>query len=1316
MPGSSGRHNGQVVTFYSYKGGTGRTMALANVAWILAANGRHVLIVDWDLESPGLHRYFPQSVLPAESLGDTKGVIDMVREFEYAATLDEPGRPLHWQREYARIHDHAIRLRWPFAGGGYIHFLSAGLQNNNYSAAVASRDWDKFYEDLGGGDLFDAMREDMKENYDFAFVDSRTGLSDVADICTLHLPDVLVNCFTLNNQNIDGAAKVARTVAGQSNDHVIRILPVPMRVDDAEKDKADAGRAAARAQFGDLVGTQDPGQASRYWGSVEVPYQAFYNYEETLAVFGDQPGLPGSLLAAYERLTSALTDGEVSALPPMTDSERKVLLDEVSRRRLPAPDEVTVLYLAQDRMWADWVESALRQAGIRSGIAPLRPQGPQPPDGGYADRVIAVMSADFQRDRQAMATARTLADTGRLVAVAVSELRLEARLPGTPMVELGGLAERDAHSALLRGLGLGEVEPMGLPTGSGARFPSITPRIWGNVPARNASFTGRDSMMERLRDQVIGGSPAVILPVALHGLGGVGKTQLALEYAHRFKADYDLVWWVNAEDPAFINAAMSDLAARLGLGGSESVPETAAAARDALRRGEPYDRWLLVFDNAREPAELSAHMPDLPGGGNGHVLVTSRIQAWAHQGAEALEVDVFTRAETVEHLTRAVPGLTEAEASSIGELVGDLPLAVETAAAWLASSAVPASQYLEALAAESTRVLSLNKPQDYPETVAAAWNLAIARLREREPAAGRLLELCAFMNPNAISIDLVQSDQMAAALRPYNEFVTEKMVIGKVTREAVLLSLIKADPNQNALVMHRLVQQAVRDQLDNEQQEATSHAVHEILAGARPPSGDIDDPSTWPLYAGIWPHLTPSRAVECLQDHVRQLLIDRVRYQWKRGEFDQGLELGRSLESAWEANVEAYGRETPGGLSLYRQLLNLRTHIASILRSQGRYQESYDLDLAVLEDQGRVLFPGHPHALLTASCLAADLRGLGRYQESLNMERTTYEDHKRALGEDHSRTLSAANNLAISLRLVGDFAKALELDEDTVNRRRVVSGDRHPYTLTTRSHLARDLRDTGQYTQSANILRAILDDYREVLGENGIETLRAAKSLAVALRKADRLDEALTLSQQTYERYQREFGRENPDSLACAAAVAADLSAIGDQAGAIRVAEEVLESYRHSLGVQHPFTLSLVNNLATYVRKQGDPQRARDLCDQARAGLTALLGPAHPYSLAASGNLANALADADELVKAAELERTVADGFRATVGLQHPDTLAAESNRLLTIAALGDTTRVLSQRERLLNLMTNALGDHHGNTLAVREGVRLDWDVEPQPV
>lgn len=206
-------------------------------------------------------------------------------------------------------------------------------------------------------------------------------------------------------------------------------------------------------------------------------------------------------------------------------------------------------------------------------------------------------------------------------------------------------------------------------------------------------------MLERLHEELIGDGTAVLLARALYALGGVGKTQVALEYAYRFKEYYDLIWWIPAEQSQGISLALAELAARLGLKTSDNAAEAAATALEQLRRDNA-GRWLLIFDNAADPADLEPFLPT----GAGHVLITSRNHAWTHH-AEPLELDTFTRQESVAHLMRYVPGLPLDSAAKISGAVGDLPLAIEQAAAWLAETGMPAALYIEQLETQTAKVL-----------------------------------------------------------------------------------------------------------------------------------------------------------------------------------------------------------------------------------------------------------------------------------------------------------------------------------------------------------------------------------------------------------------------------------------------------------------------------------------------------------------------------------------------------------------------------------------------------------------------------------
>ncbi|MEU1165220.1 AAA family ATPase, partial [Streptomyces sp. NPDC005921] len=269
--------DGRVITFYSYKGGTGRTMALANTAWILAANGRRVLAVDWDLEAPGLHSFFRPFLDPG-ALTATGGVVNILQDYAWAAT-DGTTRTGPWHLEFADVEQHAVsvapeRQGLGFENGGSLDFLSAGRRFRAYSGMASSLEWDNFYDRLGGGLFLEALRDSMKRSYDYVLIDSRTGQSDTADICTLQLPDVLVDCFTLSDQSIEGAAEVAHSVGDEHRARRIRVLPVPMRVDESDRRKVEAGRALARVRFAGLP--TGPGgerlsaeELTAYWDGVE---------------------------------------------------------------------------------------------------------------------------------------------------------------------------------------------------------------------------------------------------------------------------------------------------------------------------------------------------------------------------------------------------------------------------------------------------------------------------------------------------------------------------------------------------------------------------------------------------------------------------------------------------------------------------------------------------------------------------------------------------------------------------------------------------------------------------------------------------------------------------------------------------------------------------------------------------------------------------------------------------------------------------------------------------------------------------------------
>jgi hypothetical protein len=649
------------------------------------------------------------------------------------------------------------------------------------------------------------------------------------------------------------------------------------------------------------------------------------------------------------------------------------------------------------------------------------------------------------------------------------------------------------------------IQPPAAPV-AGPRQPGSLPRVW-NIPARNPGFTGRDDLLGAVRERLLAGDRAVVQ--ALRGMGGVGKTQLATEYAHRFAAAYDLAWWVNSEQGGLIGDQFAALGLALGCvqAGARIDVVRAVVLAELREQG----RWLLVFDNAANPADIAGWLP----GGSGHVLITTRERGWTEIAAP-VEVDVLARPESVAILRDRVTGLAEAEADRLAVELGDLPLAIAQAAAFMAETDVTAAEYLGLLQTRAGQLLAHGSPGSYPRSLAAATDLIADRLAREDPAAATLASLCAFLAPDPIPAEMftravreLPGDLAARVADPLAWRQTLARIAGQ--------SLARVD--HRGLQMHRLTQAILRDRLTPEQTAATRERAEAILAANDP--GDPPNPATWPRWAQLIPHLLFADVAATDNPGLRWMACNACWYLLARGDTRTAHDLAGDLRQHWHERLGGDDEHT----------LTAATHLAAALRQMRRYADARDPDQDTLDRRRRVLGADHPDTLRSASCLAGDLRGLGAVQAARDLDQDTLDRYRRLLGADHPDTLRSAHNLANALRGLGAVRAARDLDQDTLDRRRRVLGADHPEALFSAGNLAADLYMLGEARAARDLEQDTLDRFRRVLGADHPSTLISATSLAADLYALGEVQAARDLEQDTLDRRRRVLGADHPDTL-----------------------------------------------------------------------------------------------------------------------------------------------------------------------------------------
>ncbi|MFE5074781.1 FxSxx-COOH system tetratricopeptide repeat protein [Streptomyces halstedii] len=825
------------------------------------------------------------------------------------------------------------------------------------------------------------------------------------------------------------------------------------------------------------------------------------------------------------------------------------------------------------------------------------------------------------------------------------------------------------------------------------------PKIMGNVPPKNPNFTGRESLLAAVERQLGEDETTAVLPHALHGMGGVGKSQIAVEYVYRHSGEFNVIWWIPAEQENLILGALADLARSLGLEVGPQANAAVPAVREALRTGKPFDNWLLVFDNAENIEAVRSYFPN---GGPGKIIITSRNREW-ERVATPLSVDVFDREESVALLQRRARGLSTRDADRLAAALGDLPLAVEQAGAWHAATGMPVDEYLGLLEERRPEILELDPSPDYPLPVAAVWDISLGRLSQDNPAARQLLEICACMAPEPIPLNLFRGGRNIQITPQLDPVLRDPLLLARATRDLSKLSLVRLDHKTGTLQMHRLMQNVIVARMDPQERETMTRAAHLLLTTAKP--GAPASPDQWPAYQAILPHVIASGAVESSDAWVRDLVYDMVFFLYYWGAHESGAAQARLAWSAW--------RTQSGDEDLH--VIRITKLLGFYLRLLGRSDEA-----VVHNERALAISRGAdiPDEELIDSMwqMAGALRHQGEFREARELAQEAFNRASDLFGPEDPTTLSAAHDYCVSLRLNGDFAGAREIDEETTRQRELLYGPVNGLTLNTLNGLAIDMREGGDYLGARALQESTYEPYATHFGEANAATIRAALNLAVCRRRAGVTEGGAALAEQTLDRFTTRYGLNNTDALGAAIHTMVERRLNGDLAGSRELGEQTLNAYRKVLRDHHPYTQFAKVNLAATLRALGDMSRAQTLDSQAVESLRSTLGDSHISTLTAMMCQANDSYARLDFAGAEAVDADVLPKLTESAGPSHPVTLACTANLSLDRRGLGESEDADRLNAAAVAGLARLLGESHPWHTAARLHQRIECDITPLPM
>jgi tetratricopeptide (TPR) repeat protein len=645
------------------------------------------------------------------------------------------------------------------------------------------------------------------------------------------------------------------------------------------------------------------------------------------------------------------------------------------------------------------------------------------------------------------------------------------------------------------------------------------PSLFKLHPA-NPNFTGREKFLDELHQSLVQAtsSPKIF---ALVGNGGMGKTQIALQHAHRPENDFKYVWWLRSEEPATLLDDYIGIAEDLKLPGW-NLRDTEQTVKSVKRwlENECSSNWLLVFDNAQKPDDLMRY---LPVAGRGQAIITSRLSVWDGM-AKTLEVGVFQKDEkqdeSVEFLLKRTGQNDRKGATNLARELGDLPLALEQAGAYIKETGISFPDYLDRFKEDRKNLLGHSKPLNYPDTVATTWEISFEAVQQERPVAGDLLNLCAFLAPDAIPRWMLEEgakqlpEPLASCMKNTGELDECIAILKRYSLINVAESLIS---------VHRLVQAVVQDRLSDEKQRMWAESALKLVNEAF--SFGQYNQETWERCSKLSAHAfyasEHAESLEISPQETANLLTNLGNYLHNRMELASARSV---LERALAIDKKAFG---PEHTSVAIDINN----IGSVLKDLGDLEGAKRCFERALKIDEKALGPEHTSVAIRVNNLGLVLNDLGDLAGAKRCYERALAIDEEAFGPEHTQVARNVNNLGLVLKAQGDLEGAKRCCERALKIDEKALGPEHPSVARDVNNLGSVLQAQGDLEGAKRCLERALKIDEKALGPEHTSVARDVNNLGLVLQDVGDLEGAKRCLEMALKIFEERLGKDHPNAV-----------------------------------------------------------------------------------------------------------------------------------------------------------------------------------------